>query len=136
MFENKSPNNNITGGLKYKVANYLELKKSGKVSEMGCALRDRHNFFIKKLNCTEDLDPLREILNSDEEDSPEKFEKFQDELKKSFSVVIDNFLHEETNLKQFEVIIPGNVFTCIIIGSNDELWKNVLDYFRDILKTN
>jgi hypothetical protein len=100
---------------------------------MGCYIKDRHEFFVK-LDETTILNPLREIIGSSEDDSEEKFEKFKTELKQSFEISHDEFLDSDSGLMQFEVIIPGNVFTCIVVGTKEELWRNVLEYFRDMLK--
>lgn len=112
----------------------MELKKQGKVESMGTMIKERHNFFRKQ-----DEDFCQALVNiltsSDSED--EKYEQLVKELKTMWPDLIDPFTTEnffaETEFLLFEVPIDYEVFTCVLIGSREQLKGEVLQYFNAML---
>lgn len=100
------------------------------VEKMGTTIKDRHNFF----RC---LDPdfvaaLKSILDSDDSNDDEKYEALVKELKGMWPHETEKFL--DTNLKQFELMIDFEVFTCVIVAEEDRIRGEVVQYFKEMLR--
>lgn len=104
------------------------MKKLGKVDQLGGHIKDRHEFFIKNLE-EDTLERFRNILRTNFEES--KYQELVDELSKLFDIRSEQFL--DTDLHKFEVIVPKEVFTCLLVGEKDSLKEQVWEYFVDML---
>lgn len=125
---------NVAESIRQKVTNYRQLKQQDKVSTMGTLIKDRCEFFLKQDERL--VEALRKILASTELDERSRYEA----LLKEFA---DNSLTqwqskteklEGTELYKFELEIDYEKFTCVLIGSEQGLWKEVLKYFEDMLR--
>lgn len=124
--------NAITETIREKIKSYLELKKKDKIHTMGrtSRLKDRHNFF--KTHDEDFFNDLKRILISTETSDEEKYKNLVKELRTMWPV-IDDKKFIDTDLMQFEILIDYEVFTCVIIATKENLQKEVLEYFYDIL---
>lgn len=96
---------------------------------MGTSIKDRHTFF--RTHDEELAEDLKKILKSSDLTEPQKYEKLLQELNTMWTHKIEQFV--DTDLMQFELDIPFERFTCVIIGSKDQLWREVLEYFYEML---
>lgn len=126
-------NSQAQEGIRHKISSYLELKKLGKVVKMGTTIQNRHKFFQEQDK--EFVEALEKILHSDEKSSQQKFDDLVMELETMWTTTIDNFIDETTGLKKFELEIDHDKFTCVLIGTKDELCDVVVEYFIDMLNT-
>lgn len=100
----------------------------GKIDELGCCIKDRHDYYIKNID-GEVLTKLREILAQPVSEGV--FRELKQELEKFYDVKHEQFL--DTELYKFEVIVPNEVFTCLLVDEKKELEMQVLEYFKDML---
>ena len=115
--------------VRHKITTYLDLKKKTKDGEFkGTSIKDRHMFF--KVQDAELVDCLLEILRSTDEEE-EKYQKLVMELETMWTVSVGKFL--ETDLMKFEVEIDYEKFTCVVVGTEESLKGNVLQYFCEMM---
>lgn len=117
--------------IRQKVTSYLDLKKKNKEGEvvMGTSIKNRHKFF--RTQDAELIECLLQILQSQELTDLEKYEKLVLELETMWPVKIEKFL--ETDLMKFELQVDYEKFTCVLIGTKENLWREVLEYFCEMM---
>lgn len=117
--------------VRQKITSYLDLKKKNKEGEvvMGTSIKNRHNFF--RTQDAELVECLKQILYSPDTTDLEKYEKLLMELETMWHYSIEKFL--ETDLMKFELQIDYEKFTCCLIETEENLWKEVLKYFCEMM---
>jgi hypothetical protein len=99
---------------------------------MGTSIKDRHKFF--RMQDSELTECLLEILESQTLSDLEKYEKLVMELETMWPVNQEKFL--DTDLMKFELVVDYEKFTCVLIGTEENLWRDVLQYFCEMMDVN
>ena len=99
---------------------------------MGTTIKDRNNFF--QIQDEEFTNALKNILKATDISEEEKFENLKKELETMWPCQIDKFV--DTDLVQFELLIDYEKFTCVIVATEEQLKKEVLQYFNEMLDLN
>lgn len=118
-------------GVRQKISSYLELKKLKKEIKMGTSIQNRHKFFREQDE--EFVAELKKILNSTEKSDEQRYTELIKELETMWPVTIENLVDDDDRLKKFELGIDYDKFSCVLISSEAQLQKQVLDYFYDML---
>lgn len=100
---------------------------------MGTSIKDRHKFF--RMQDSELVECLLEILESQTLTDLEKYEKLIMELETMWPVKIEKFL-DSPDLMKFELEVDYEKFTCVLIGTEENLWRDVLQYFCEMMDVN
>lgn len=125
---------NIAESIRQKVTNYRQLKQQDKVSTMGTLIKDRCEFFLKQDERL--VEALRAILASNELDEGRKYEALLKELAENPLTQWQSRTEKlgDTDLNKFELQIDYEKFTCVMIGTEQSLCTEVLQYFEDMLR--
>lgn len=106
------------------------MKEAGKIDEFGYSVMDRHDYFVRNIE-VELLMKLREILVKPYSDN--EFYELVEVLKKQYEVKFSRFLDTKI-LHKFEVAVPFDVFTCLLVDESIESLKmQVVEYFKNML---
>ena len=115
--------------IRKKIKTYLDCKKQNKIPKMmGVPLKDRHNFFLNQEE--EFVESLFIVLKNNECSDFEKYENLMKAIEKEWEWNITDV--PDTDMKCFDLQIEFEKFSCILMGT-DPLWKQILDYFLEML---
>lgn len=96
---------------------------------MGTSIKERHKFYR---NQDEDfVNELKEVLTACDLSEKQKYEKLLAKLGTMWPCKFGKF--EESSLTKFELEIDYDKFSCLLIGHEDTLWVDILEYFYEML---
>ena len=112
-----------------KITTYMELKKIGKEHLMGTTIAERSDYFLNHYN-DDFISALKNILMKDI-DCDSKYEELVAELQTMWECRVDDFVIPGN--KQFECLIDFEQFTVFLVASEDQIKKEVVNYFTEML---
>lgn len=77
---------------------------------------------------------LRKVLQATDVSDQEKYRGLVKELETMWPCKVSSYLEEEgLDLQVFELLVEYDKFCCVLIGTKEELPKDVLEYFYTML---
>lgn len=100
---------------------------------MGTSIKNRHKFF--RTQDQEFINAVTAVLKNSELTDHQRYEKLVEELHvMRWNPQIKKL--EETDVSEFDLSIEYDKFTCFLIGDGNELWRDVLQYFNEMMLVN
>lgn len=118
--------------IRQKVTSYHEAKKRNLIDKMGTSIKNRHKFF--RTQDQEFTNSVTAVLKSDLTDL-QRYEKLIEVLKTmEWNPEIKKL--PDTDLSEFELSIEYDKFTCFLVGNENELKRDVIHYFNEMMLVN
>lgn len=109
------------------------MKDQNKADELGVLLKDRCGYF-RSLG-QHNVEALTGILKSRDLTASDKYKALLEELQKMhLPHKIEKI--DGSDLFQFELVVEFDNFACVILGTEEQLQTEVMQYFNDMLLTN